>query len=376
MQQQLPTADPIFLIETNKIKANPYQPRKSFDDTKLTELANSIRELGILQPLVVTKVEEETEYGTSIHYELIAGERRLRAAQLLHMPRVPAIIKSVELDQHKLEMALVENIQRSNLNPIESARAYNRLQDEFNLTQREIASRLGKSREVVANTMRLLNLPSHMQEAVAHEKLSESQARILLSIDGLAAQEAIFSEIINKNLSVREVKQRVAKYKQQINAPQKKALFQDPQTQNLQKALEDFLGAQVKLDSRGGEGRITIPFKSAEELQALVEKMTATSTASAGDEIDEMIEQITPQDQTENIGLNIDDSQLHTPAQHEQALPAVEPEHEIAKQPEHQVMQQPAHEVQNQPPQEVLDHTDANSASADSENDPFAQHGF
>ncbi|MDP3880877.1 MAG: ParB/RepB/Spo0J family partition protein [bacterium] len=304
-QQSLPQSDPVFLIETDKISPNPYQPRKDFDDSKLAELASSIRELGMLSPILVTKVESDTEYGTEIKYELIAGERRYRAAQLLRMPRVPAIIKNVKLDQHRLEIAIVENVQRANLNPIESAKAYNRLQDEFKLTQREIASRVGKSRESVANTMRLLNLPTQMQEAVAHRKLSESQARILLSLEDIGAQEAIFAEILNKNLSVREVKQRVDKYKHRVRLPQKQSVFADPAALALKKALEEFLGAQVKLDGDGGGGRLTIEYHSAEELRELVEKLTHSQGTEAEDKTDALYESISNEsDRSDAFGLD------------------------------------------------------------------------
>lgn len=334
-QQQLPQSDPVFLIETDKISPNPYQPRKNFDDAKLAELASSIRELGMLSPILVTKVESDTEYGTEIRYELIAGERRYRAAQLLRMPRVPAIIKNVKLDQHRLEMAIVENVQRADLNPIESAKAYNKLQDEFGLTQREIAGRVGKSRESVANTMRLLNLPSQMQEAVAHGKLSESQARILLSLEDIGAQEAIFSEILNKNLSVRDVKKRVDSYRQRVRVPKKQSVFADPAALALKKALEEFLGAQVRVDGDSAGGRITIEYHSPNELRELVEKMTSAnkddraerdslSAEPTMDKTDELYENVNSEAEIKNqeFGLDNSESEIMPP---EVAAPLGEP---------------------------------------------------
>jgi ParB/RepB/Spo0J family partition protein len=149
----------VFHIEVEKIKPNPQQPRRDFNQDAIKELAASIREFGILQPLVVTKVVKEVPTGTDVEYYLIAGERRLRAAKYLGLERVPAVIKNVDLEKERLELAIIENLQRENLNPVEMGRAFARLQDEFRLTQREIAARLGKSREAVANTMRLLDLP-------------------------------------------------------------------------------------------------------------------------------------------------------------------------------------------------------------------------
>ncbi len=173
----------IFHLEVEKIKPNPHQPRREFDEELLKDLAASIREFGLLQPIVVSKIEKETDTGTQVEYQLIAGERRLRAAKILGLERVPAIIRSIMKDTEKLEMAIVENLQRENLNAIETARAYAKLQDEFGLTQREVAARLGKSRETIANTLRLLSLPSEIKEAVAKNKINESQARLLLTIE-------------------------------------------------------------------------------------------------------------------------------------------------------------------------------------------------
>src|SRR3989344_4719501 len=153
-EKLLPT-DAIFQIEVERITSNPHQPRREFNEEALKELANSIREFGVLQPLVVSKIERETENGTSVEYELIAGERRLMASKLAGLRTVPAIVRSTSSDKEKLELAIIENIQRADLNPIETARAFAKLQDEFKLTQREIAARLGKSREAVANSVRL-----------------------------------------------------------------------------------------------------------------------------------------------------------------------------------------------------------------------------
>ncbi len=273
--EELQTQGPVFLIEVEKIRPNPHQPRKFFDEESLRELASSIREFGILQPLVVTKIEELAEHGTTIQYELIAGERRWLASKLLGLERVPAIIRSIKLDRERLELAVIENVQRANLNPIESARAYAKLQDQFNLTQREIASRIGKSRETIANTVRLLNLPTNIQDAVAVGQLSESQARLLLAIPEIAEQEMLFEDIIKNNLSVRELKIKIEKKKAEA-LKKENHLFPtvpDPELASLTKSLEEFLGARVNLEKSGGTGKIVIDFYSPEELKGIIAKL-------------------------------------------------------------------------------------------------------
>ena len=265
----------VFQIETDKIKPNPHQPRRHFDEVALGELANSIREFGIIQPLVVSKVERETDRGWEVSYELVAGERRLLAAKSLGLATVPAIIRQVPIEHEKLELAVTENVQRTNLNPIELARAVAKLQEEFKLTQREIAARLGKSREVIANTLRLLSLPSNIQEAVATGKISESQARLLLSVDDAAAQERIFQEILNDNLTTREVSHRVRQLK--VGAPLG-ARVVDPDLLALKEELESALGAPVELKREGEGGKLTINFYSKEELEGILAKLKQTDS--------------------------------------------------------------------------------------------------
>lgn len=278
---ELPVQSPVFLIEVDKIKPNPQQPRKFFDEENLRELAASIREVGLLQPIVVTKIEQETESGTSVEYQLIAGERRLMACKLLGLERIPSIVKSVNLDRERLELAIVENIQRADLNPIEAARAFSRLQDEFNLTQREIAARVGKSREVIANSVRLLSLPTEIQDAVSKNLLSESQGRLLLAIENPAQQQTLFNDILRDNLTVREVRARIQKLKGAASeteaslAPSGRETSFDPELSALQKELESALGTKVKLEKShaNGGGRITIAFYSPEELQGIIGKL-------------------------------------------------------------------------------------------------------
>ena len=276
-------AEHVFLIEVNKITPNPYQPRREFDEEELKNLANSIREFGILQPLVVTKIVEETDGAVNVRYQLIAGERRFRAASMIGLERVPAVIKNVALDKERLEMAIVENVQRADLNPIESARAYNRLADEFKLTQREIAQRIGKSREVIANTMRLLNLPTNVQDAVSKGQLGESQARLLLTVDDPGVQQTLFEEILRGNLSVREVKHKIDYLKSAKRGEAQVASGQvaqvDAEAISIKQQLEEALGSTVTVEKAGSSGTIKIQFTSPEELYSLLQKMTAPKPA-------------------------------------------------------------------------------------------------
>ncbi len=266
--QELPKKhhEAIFLIEVDEIKPNPHQPRRNFDEESLKELAASIQEFGILQPILVSKIEQETENGTKVSYQLIAGERRFMAAKMLGLERVPAIIKKIDLEANRLEIAIIENIQRADLNPIESARAFAKLQDEFRLTQREIAQRVGKSREAVANTLRLLSLPSNIQDALAQKKINESQARTLLAVSDLNQQQALFEELLNNDLSVRDLREK-------INPNENAGQSIDPEKKYLENQLEEALGTKVQISKNQNKGKIVIKFFSPEELDAIIKKI-------------------------------------------------------------------------------------------------------
>ncbi|MCL5016317.1 MAG: ParB/RepB/Spo0J family partition protein [Patescibacteria group bacterium] len=267
-------SEAIFQIEVERIVPNPHQPRREFNEEALRDLANSIREFGVLQPLVVSKIEEEGENGTTVRYELIAGERRLLASKMVGLRTVPAIIRRVSMPREKLELAVIENIQRENLNPIEEARAYARLQDEFNLTQREIASRLGKSREVIANAMRLLNLPSEVQDALSSGRLNESQARLLLAIEDIGGQKRMLDEILSSNLSVREIRRRINSSIGKETASTNKPVFhEDPELVAAKERLEEILGTKVDLKKDGVSGKITINFYSDEEFESILNRI-------------------------------------------------------------------------------------------------------
>jgi ParB family chromosome partitioning protein len=271
--------DYIFHIEVEKIRPNPSQPRRDFNDDAIREMANSIREFGILQPIVLSKVEKETPNGIDIEYQLIAGERRLRAAKLLGLRVVPAIIRNVDLEREKLELAVIENLQRENLNAVEMARAFQRLQEEFRMTQREIAAKLGKSRETVANTMRLLDLPEYIQDALQKGNLSESHARLLLAVENPAAQKQLFDDIAEHGLTTRDVKERVKRFGTggagHRGRPSLAAMEANlpPEMRVLQDELSSSLGAPVQIQKSASSGKITISFYSQEELENILKKL-------------------------------------------------------------------------------------------------------
>ena len=279
LRENASAGEAVFQIEISKIKPNPHQPRREFNNELLGELAASIREFGILQPLVVTKVEIETPTGTDVQYTLIAGERRLMAAKIAGLPTVPAIIRNIGLERERLEMAIIENLQRENLNPIERGRAFARLQDEFNLTQREIATRLGKSRAAVANTMRLLDLPSYIQTALSSNQISESHGRLLLGVEDEKSRERIFRDLVDMKLTTRELKGKVAKTR---GADLSVTIDLSPEIKMFQEELTAQLGAPVKIDHKGEGGRITITFYSDEELQSIIDRFKKDSGEDVG----------------------------------------------------------------------------------------------
>ncbi len=258
-------------VELAKIVPNPFQPRKVFEPEALKELADSIKEHGVIQPLVVTK--------TPIGYELVVGERRFRASQLAGLVKVPAIVKEAMVDQTKLEVALIENIQRQELNPIEEAQAYDRLMKTFNLTQDQVAKKVGKSRPAVANTVRLLNLPAEIQRGVIEGKISEGHARALLGLADPEKMVLMFKLIQEQGLNVRQVE---AKVREITQKRQMDAAAPDPKLMALETQLRGKLGTQVKIQRQGRGGRITIEFFSDEELDDLIQRM-ATQQGSGGD---------------------------------------------------------------------------------------------
>jgi ParB family transcriptional regulator, chromosome partitioning protein len=266
------SSDSIFHIEVEKIVPNPSQPRRDFNQDALHDLASSIREFGLLQPLVVTKIEKETVNGVDVEYQIIAGERRFLASKILGLRTVPAIIRQVKLEREKLELAVIENIQRENLNPVEVARSFQRLQEEFHLTQREIASKLGKSRETVANAVRLLDLPAYIQEALQKGEITESHGRLLLAVDDPAAQKKLFDDISLYRLTTRDVKERVERLKKPGAADHDDERL-PPEVQAMKDSLSQSLGAPVEIKKGVNTGRISITFYSQEELENILRRL-------------------------------------------------------------------------------------------------------
>ncbi|MBI5787053.1 MAG: ParB/RepB/Spo0J family partition protein [Candidatus Niyogibacteria bacterium] len=276
-------AESVFWIETEKIRPNPLQPRREFDEAKLNELAESIKQYGILQPLVVVRMERDVPTGTAVDYELIAGERRLRAAKIAGLSHVPAIIRSEPADKVKLELAIVENVQREDLNPLERAKAFKQLMDEFNLRQREVGLRVGKSREFVANSMRLLTLPDYIQKGIVDGRISEGHARALLMlVEHPEEQESLFNDIYFKRLSVRDAEK--ASRRIAIERVRKRDDLPDAQTRTLEDKLREALGTRVYIERKGLGGKILIEFFSDEDLQTLIERVAKDREAAlAGD---------------------------------------------------------------------------------------------
>ncbi len=262
----------IFQIEVDKIKPNPYQPRKTHNEESLKELAQSIREVGIIQPLVVTKVQTETESGTKVEYQLIAGERRWLAAKMAGLERVPAIIRKGDSNRDQLALALIENIQRANLNPIDTAKAYAKLQDEFGLTQREIAVKVSKSREAVANALRLLNLPSTIQDALAAGKINESQARSLLAISDPSRQEALFHQLLSGQIGSKELRLQARSKKSGSAAGQDYSFWE--------RQLESKFSVPAKIKAGKNATQIVFKLFSPAELKNFLERLLAEENDS------------------------------------------------------------------------------------------------
>lgn len=277
INQEPKPKESVFWIETENIRPNPQQPRREFDEAALKGLAESIREYGILQPIVVSRIESETPEGQSVSYELIAGERRLRAAQMIGLAHVPAIIRREESDKIKLELALVENIQREDLNPLERARAYKRLMEDFGMLQREIGARIGKSREAIANTIRLLTLPEPIQQSVEGGKISEGHARALLILTSHPEeQKRTFESVVARNLSVRETERLTRRIA--ADHTQNVGTLPDSETRAVEESLSGAFGAPVFIEKdRNGKGRIAIEFYSQEELENITARLASMS---------------------------------------------------------------------------------------------------
>ncbi len=260
----------IFWIDTDKIKPNPYQPRRDFDEARLQDLAQSIKQYGVLQPLTVSRVEvEKDDGGILTEYELIAGERRLRASKIAGVSQVPVIIRVGDTSMMKLELAIIENLQREDLNAVDRARAFFRLTSEFKFTHNEVAKKVGRSREYVSNTLRILSLPEEILNGLSEGKITEGHTRpILMLADHPEEQLVLFKEIVYKKITVREA-ERLAR-KIAYERVRKKEFMPDPEIVELEEEFQEKLGTRVHIDRKDLGGQIRIDYFSTEDLREIL----------------------------------------------------------------------------------------------------------
>lgn len=252
-----------ILIDINLIKSNEDQPRKSFDDEKIMELSESIKSNGIIQPLVLKKVDDE--------YIIVAGERRWRAAKLIGLKEVPAILMNLT-EKQILEISLIENIQREDLNSIEEALAYKKLINDFNLTQEELSKRIGKSRVTITNTLRLLNLSEDVQQYIIEGVISEGHGRALLGITDSKVQCELAQSVIDDKLSVRELELLIRKLKTTNTRSKSKSADEiNPYYKDVTYKLENYFGTKVNITNKNNKGKIEIEYYSEEDLQRILE---------------------------------------------------------------------------------------------------------
>ena len=255
-------ATKLLYIPTNMIEANPQQPRQVFNHQDLEELIESIKKHGIIQPLVVSKVGDR--------YQLIAGERRWRSAKIIGLATVPAIVRAAN-EQEKLELALIENIQRRDLNPMERAIAYQRLMQEFNLTQEEVADKMGVSRSGVANTLRFLDLPEEVQKALADAKITEGHAKVIAGLPTEKDKLDFLNKILQYNFTVRDAERE--SHKVTKKAPVFRRALKDPFVEEKEDLLRTNLHTKVTIKKQGEAGQIVVDFYSAEELDSIINRM-------------------------------------------------------------------------------------------------------
>ena len=268
----------IFWVELHKISPNPFQPRREFDEHRLKELSESIRMYGVLQPLVVTRKEvQKDDGGWSSEYELIAGERRLRASKLAGLQQVPVIIRSGdESDRMKLELAIIENLQREDLNPVDRALAFRQLADQFLLSHAQVAAKVGRSREYVTNTLRILTLPDEFLSSIRRGEITEGHGRALLMlVDRPEEQLTLYREIILKKLSVRDV-ERISR-KIAVEKVRKKDWDVDPELIAMEKQLTESLGTRVQISKTDFGGKVVIDYFSPDDLRKILEMIESNS---------------------------------------------------------------------------------------------------
>ncbi len=270
----------IFWVDVEKIRPNPYQPRTEFDEARLKDLSDSIRQYGVLSPLIVTRHEDTREDGgISTYYELIAGERRLRASKLAGLSQVPVVIRTAEEgDREKLELAIIENLQREDLNAIDRARAFDRLAKEFKLNNAEIGRKIGRSREYVSNSLRLLTLPEEIQNGIKTGAIYEGHARALLMLEGRPEEMmTVFRDIVVRKLSVRDVE----KITREIAWEKARKRDIKPEIEAMERTLAESLGTRVEIREQEGGGKVIIDFFSPEDLEGILGRLKSERTQAA-----------------------------------------------------------------------------------------------
>lgn len=271
----------IFFIDVDKIQPNPFQPRREFEPGPLKDLSESIRQYGVLQPLTVSRVEKETADGGLVtEYELIAGERRLRASKLAGLTQVPVIIRVGDDSMMKLELAIIENLQREDLNAVERARAFSRLAEEFKFTHAQIGQKMGKSREYVSNTLRLLTLPQDILTALSEGKINEGHTRPLMMLASRPEeQQTLFKEIQFRKISVREA-ERIAR-RIAVEKVRNHATMPNPELMQIEQQLQETFGTRVHIEPREQGGKITIDYFSSDDLDAILRTLKDREMSAA-----------------------------------------------------------------------------------------------
>lgn len=279
----------IFWVDIEKIKPNPFQPRREFDEDRLRDLADSIRQYGVLQPLVVSREEiQKDDGGIVVEYELIAGERRLRASRLAGLEQIPVIIRVGDDNMAKLELAIIENLQREDLNAVERARAFMRLVEEFKFNHTQIGAKVGKSREYVSNTLRLLALPQEILDALSSRKISEGHTRpILMLTDKPQEQMVLFKEIIFKRMTVRDAEKAARKIA--TDRVRKKEYIPDPEIAEMEEKLQESLGTRVHIEKKENGGYITIDFFTNDDLHTILGLIKSSSDGNPNSMLDKFI---------------------------------------------------------------------------------------
>lgn len=322
--------DSVYWVEVNRIEPNPYQPRREFQEDALKSLAESIRQYGILQPLTVTRTEvQKPDGGLQSVYQLIAGERRLRASKLIGLKEVPVVIRHGEqTDKMKLELAIIENLQREDLNAIDRAKAFQQLVIEFTMQHAEVAAKVGKSREYVSNSIRLLALPEAIQQAVVDKEITEGHARALLMLnDRPTERDTLFKEVVLKKSSVRMVEQLARR----IATDKIRKHDKTPEMMQLEKSLTETLGTRVLIENRPNGGRVLIEFFSEDDLSHIATMLAERREGSVhmSPEATEAVEEVREETDASPRGgfpIHPNTTQVDVDGAHEEGSVVAEPE--------------------------------------------------